>query len=105
MIKKQYFNEMKSRIKSIVGVFLTVGVVKVNICNFWVATLTLTAGDGLKRFLTVTTANQREKEQQGKRPKRAQEGGEVLVRDGIRKKGFFFFRKKLSILGILTPIR
>jgi hypothetical protein len=45
MIKKQYFNEMKSRIKSIVGVFLTVGVVKVNICNFWIATLTLTAGD------------------------------------------------------------
>jgi hypothetical protein len=41
----------------------------------------------------VTTANQREKEQQGKRPKRAQEGGEVLVRDGIRKKGFFFLEK------------
>jgi len=38
---------MKSRIKSIVGVFLTVGVAKVNICSFWVATLTLTAGDGL----------------------------------------------------------
>jgi len=54
----------------------------------------------------VTTANQREKEQQGKRPKRAQEGGEVLVRDGIRKKGLFFFlRKKLSILRILTTIR
>jgi hypothetical protein len=48
MIKKQYFNEMKSRIKSIVGVFLTVGVAKVNICSFWVATLTLTAGDSLK---------------------------------------------------------
>jgi hypothetical protein len=39
---------MKSRIKSIVGVFLTVGVAKVNICSFWVATLTLTAGDGLR---------------------------------------------------------
>jgi hypothetical protein len=47
----------------------------------------------VKRFLTVTTANQREKEQQGKRPKRAQEGGEVLVRDGIRKKGFLFLEK------------
>jgi hypothetical protein len=34
MIKKQYFKEMKSRIKSIVGVFLTVGVAKVNICSF-----------------------------------------------------------------------
>jgi hypothetical protein len=37
---------MKSRIKSIVEVFLTVGVAKVNICSFLVATLTLTAGDG-----------------------------------------------------------
>jgi hypothetical protein len=37
---------MKSRIKSIVGVFLNVGVAKVNICSFWVATLTLIAGDG-----------------------------------------------------------
>jgi len=36
----------------------------------------------------------------------SQEGGEVLVRDGIRKKGLFFFlRKKLSILRILTTIR
>jgi hypothetical protein len=34
MIKKQYFKEIKSRIKSVVGVFLTVGVAKVNICSF-----------------------------------------------------------------------
>ncbi len=38
---------MNSRIKSIVEVFLTVEVAKVNICIFWVATLTLPAGDGL----------------------------------------------------------
>jgi hypothetical protein len=47
---------MKSRIKSIVGVFLTVGVAKVNIYNFWVATLTLTAGDGLK-YLNMENCN------------------------------------------------
>jgi len=36
----------------------------------------------------------------------SQEGGEVLVRDGIRKKGLFFFLlEKKGILGILTPIR
>jgi hypothetical protein len=34
MIKKQYFKEMNSRIKSIVGVFLTIGVAQVNIYSF-----------------------------------------------------------------------
>jgi len=53
MIKKQYFKEMKSRIKSIVGVFLTVEEAKVNIYSFWVATLTLAAGDGLKLFIPL----------------------------------------------------
>jgi hypothetical protein len=47
MIKKQYFKEMNSRIKSIVWVFLTVRVIKVNIYSFWVATLTWAAGDAL----------------------------------------------------------
>jgi len=47
---------MNSRIKSIVGVFLTVGVAKINICSFWVATLTLPAGDGL----TIIYSNLRE---------------------------------------------
>jgi hypothetical protein len=50
MIKKQYFNKMKSRIKSVVRVFLTVGIAKVNIYSFLVTTLTLTPGDGLNEM-------------------------------------------------------
>jgi hypothetical protein len=50
MIKKQYFKEMNSRIKSIVGVFLTIGVAQVNIYSFWVATLTWASGDALRKF-------------------------------------------------------
>jgi hypothetical protein len=48
---------MKSRIKSIVGVFLTVGIAKVNICSFLVATLTLTAGDGLMNQNKLVSLN------------------------------------------------
>jgi hypothetical protein len=40
---------MNSRIKSIIVVFSTVRVTKVNICSFLVATLTLSAGDDLSK--------------------------------------------------------
>jgi hypothetical protein len=42
---------MKSKIKSIVEVFLTIRVAKINICSFLLATLALPVGDGLIGYL------------------------------------------------------
>jgi hypothetical protein len=42
---------MKCGIEIIVGVILRKPVVKVEIGVFWIATLTLTAGDGLRKYI------------------------------------------------------